>query len=351
MAASFPIRPDQPLRPAETMTGMRTIGLLGATGYTGRLTATEFALRDVAVRLGARNPDRLAAVDGVDSAERVVVDTADPKALAGFLDGLDVVVSTVGPFALYGKPVVDAAVRAGVHYVDSTGEPDFIKYVYETYAGAQTAVVPACGFDYVPGDCGAAVAAAQLDRPAEQVTVGYSIRHMVASRGTARSSIEAIATQSTPRLGRTSIEGRPAIVLPWGEDLTVPLWAPQATVTCAMTAPRLAAAVAPVVGRLAMPALKVGAPLLRRFVERLPEGPSDATRAAAKTRVVATASAGGRSATVAVDVDDVYGFTAVSLVEFALQVDGAGALAPSQAADPTAMLDALSGPLLKWQQL
>src|SRR4051794_35999482 len=99
------------------MAGMRRIGLLGATGYTGRLTATEFALREIDVRLGGRSAERLAHVDGTEGSERVVVDTTDPAALKAFMDGLDVVVSTVGPFSSLGRPVVDAAVAAGVHYL------------------------------------------------------------------------------------------------------------------------------------------------------------------------------------------------------------------------------------------
>lgn len=324
---------------------MRTIGLLGATGYTGKLTATEFALRELPVRLGARNAQRLAAVDGHPDSERIVVDTTDPKALAEFLDGLDVVISTVGPFSLLGKPVVEAAVKAGVHYIDSTGEPNFMQHVYDTYADAPAAVVPACGFDYI-GDLVAAVAAAQLEHPVEQILVGYSVRGMKPSRGTARSSLEAVSAIGGTKLGRTELEGKPAITLPWGEALTVPRWAPQATVTCAIPVPRAARLLAPITAPLLAPTVKLAGPLLRRMVERLPEGPADDMRSAAKTRVTATAGSRGQSVTVGVDISDVYGFTAVALVEFALQVEGAGAMSPAQAVDSEQMLKALEGPLL-----
>src|ERR1700722_8434462 len=93
-----------------TLSGMRKIGLLGATGYTGRLTATEFALSELDVRPGARSAERLKKVDGTEASERVVVDTSDPRGLEGFMTGLDVVISTVGPFTSLGRPVVDAAV-------------------------------------------------------------------------------------------------------------------------------------------------------------------------------------------------------------------------------------------------
>lgn len=324
---------------------MRKIGLLGATGYTGKLTATEFAVREMPVRLGARNAERLAGVDGHPDCERVVVDTTDPGALSSFLDGLDVVISTVGPFSQLGRPVVEAAAKAGVHYIDSTGEPDFMQYVYDTYADEGAAVVPACGFDYI-GDVVAAVAAKQLEHPVERVLVGYTVNGMKPSRGTARSSISAMSAIGGTKLGRTEIEGKPAISLPWGEELTIPRWAPGAVVTCAVSAPKAARALAPLAAPLMAPAIKIAGPLLRRMVERLPEGPTDDVRSSARTRVVATATAQGRSVTVGVDIADVYGFTAIALVEWALQVEGKGALSPAQAVDPEQMLKSLEGSLL-----
>jgi short subunit dehydrogenase-like uncharacterized protein len=332
------------------MSDMRKIGLLGATGYTGRLTATEFALREMDVRLGGRSAERLKNVDGTEGSERVVVDTSDAKALAGFLEGLDVVISTVGPFSVLGRPVVEAAVRAGVHYIDSTGEPGFMRDVYDAFPAAAAAVVPACGFDYLPGDCAASVAAAALGTTPERIVVGYTINKMRPTRGTAMSSLEALVAEPSPRLARMEVEGRPAVGLPWGEDLTIPLWSPGTVVQCAVTAPKVASIIAPLAGSATGPMVRLAAPMLRRLVNRMPEGPTDEVRASAVTRVVATASAGGESKTVGVDVNDIYGFTALALVESALRVEGAGAMAPSQAFDPAAILDAMRGPLLAWQR-
>ncbi len=329
---------------------MRKIGLLGATGYTGRLTATEFALREIPVRLGGRSEQRLAKVDAADGAERMVVDTTDRAALARFLDGLDVVISTVGPFELLGRPVVDAAVAAGVHYVDSTGEPDFMRWAYDAHSAARTAVVPACGYDYVPSDLAARVAADTLDGPAERIDIGYSMRGMKPTRGTARSALGAVLATPDPQIKRSTVNTRPALQVPLGDLLTTGRWAGAATVTANVTVSRAARAIVPVMGPATGPLLKVSAPLLRRLVERMPEGPTDQMRAQAHASVSATANRAGRSATVTVDVNDVYAFTALSLVEFALRVDGAGPMSPAEAVDAKEMLDALTGPLLSWQR-
>ncbi|HVS67445.1 MAG TPA: NAD(P)H-binding protein [Mycobacteriales bacterium] len=329
---------------------MRKIGLLGATGYTGRLTATEFALREIPVRLGGRSADRLSRVDAADGAERVVVDTTDRAALDRFMAGLDLVVSTVGPFELLGRPVVDAAVAAGVHYIDSTGEPDFMTWAYETHSSAVTAVVPACGYDYVPSDCAASVAASMLDGKPERIDIGYSLKGMKPTRGTARSALGAVLAQGNPQIRRSTVNGRPALQVPLGDVLTTGRWAGDATVTANVTVSKAARAIAPVMGPATGPMLKLSAPLLRRLVERMPEGPTDEMRASAKATVSATATRGSQTATVSVDVNDVYAFTALALVEFALKVDGKGPLSPAESVDSAQMLDALTGPLLSWRR-
>ena len=67
--------------------------------------------------------------------------------------------STAGPFALYGTPVVDACVRFGTHYVDITGETPWMREIASRYheraAADGTRIIPACGFDSVPSDLGA----------------------------------------------------------------------------------------------------------------------------------------------------------------------------------------------------
>jgi len=329
---------------------MRKIGLLGATGYTGRLTATEFALREIPVRLGGRSAERLSRVDAVDGSERVVVDTTDRAALDRFMAGLDLVISTVGPFALLGRPVVDAAVAAGVHYIDSTGEPDFMTWVYETHSSAVTAVVPACGYDYVPSDCAAHIAASMVGGKPERIDIGYAMKGMKATRGTARSALGAILAQGNPQIRRSMLAGRPVLQVPLGDLVTTGHWAGDTTVTANVTVSKAARAIAPLMGPATGPMLKLSAPLLQRMVERMPEGPTDEMRANAKATVSATATRGSQTATVTVEVNDVYAFTALSLVEFALKTEGKGPMSPAEAVSSTEMLEALSGPLLSWRR-
>ncbi len=334
----------------------RRIGLLGATGYTGRLTAAELAERGIDARLGARDPRRLAALPATGDAQRVTVDTSDPAQLTAFLDGLDVLITTVGPFARLGEPVLAAAVEAGVAYVDSTGEPEFIAQAYRRYADAPVPVVPACGLDYLPGDCALAVAEADLGGAPDSVRVTYTGRNVRPSRGTARTALDAAAAMGAgARLRATTVdtaEGpRPALVLPWGEDVMVPHRLPGVAVEVAALVPRPVAVAAALSAPLTPAFLRLGEPLLQRLVDRLPAGPPDERRSAARVRVTGEARRGEQLRRVEVEVRDMYRFTAAALVEAAVRVDGAGAMTPAQAFDAAAMLDALSGPRLSWRRL
>ena len=331
----------------------RVVALLGATGYTGRLAAAEFERRGIPHRLGGRSKERLDAVPS--TAERYVVDIADPSSLDAFVDGADVLASCLGPFALHGWPAVEAAVRNGLPYVDSTGEWSFMAEVYRRHRGTGPALVPACGFDYVPGDLGAAIAARELGTPPSEVDVVYQMSGGGTSRGTAKSGL-GMMTSVRPRVGRLTVAGAPsAVTLPWGEQWTVPLHEPQATVRTGFAAPAWAATVGGVAVPLLLPAVRLARPLLDRLVERMPEGPPPEARAETVTSTWSIARAGARQVGVRVQVRDAYGMTARFLVAASQQVTGTGALATAEALDPRAFLDAMAyedeGGSLSWEVL
>jgi short subunit dehydrogenase-like uncharacterized protein len=337
----------------------RSVALLGATGYTGRLVAAELSRRGISHRLGGRSRQRLEAVPS--AADRHVVDTTDPSSLDAFLDGADVLITCVGPFTELGMPVVEAAVRTGTPYVDSTGEFGFMAQVYERFRTAATPVVPACGFDYIPGDLAAAIAVEELGGSADEIDVLYRLRGGKPSRGTARSAVAAMSTAAmTP--SRIVVAGPDgplsAVEVPWGEHVTVPLHVPGARVRSGIVAPDAftrAAALAAPLAPLTTPLTRAAAPLLNKLVDRMKEGPDDETRAKAQALVVAEARSGDRSARVAVHCRDGYGLTARFLVEAAQSIGGTGAQATAEALQPRAFLDAVSGTdangELRWEVL
>lgn len=156
------------------MTDQRIV-LFGATGYTGRLTAEALVRRGASPVLAGRNRDALTELatrlGGLDIA---VADVAEPATVDRLVADGGVLVSTVGPFATWGEPAVEAAIRNGATYLDSTGEPPFIRRVFEEYGPrAQSPLVTAFGYDYVPGNLAAAVALERAGDVATRVDVGY----------------------------------------------------------------------------------------------------------------------------------------------------------------------------------
>ena len=140
------------------------IVVFGATGFTGQLVVRHLAKAAPAgVRwaVAGRSPDKLAAVlrdVGVD-VPIVQADVGDSASLRDMAASTRVVLTTVGPYAQYGAPLVAACVEAGCDYVDITGEPMFVDRICERY-GSQAEdvgirVVSCCGFDSVPHDLGA----------------------------------------------------------------------------------------------------------------------------------------------------------------------------------------------------
>src|SRR3954447_23125712 len=151
--------------------------VLWATGYTGRLSAeclARHAPDGCRWALAARNRGRLeevrthlAATDpGLAELPLLLADSADGDSLADLARSTRVVISTVGPYLLYGGPLVATCADAGTDYVDLTGEPEFVDNMYLEHHDRAVAtgarIVHACGFDSVPHDLGARFTVLQL---------------------------------------------------------------------------------------------------------------------------------------------------------------------------------------------
>jgi len=115
----------------------------GASGYTGRLVCEylrEYNVPFVAAgRDKARIQEAMDKVPGIDTVEHEIIEVAhDVEPLAELFEGARVVLNTVGPFAQYGREVVEACIASGCHYLDTTGEQDWLIICDEEY-GQRTA--------------------------------------------------------------------------------------------------------------------------------------------------------------------------------------------------------------------
>jgi short subunit dehydrogenase-like uncharacterized protein len=142
------------------------IVVFGASGYTGRLVAeylaAEYGGTDLTWAMAGRSLDKLTSVRtemGISDAVALLeVDVDNPASVSEMVDACRVVITTVGPYQLYGDELVKQCAERGTDYVDLTGEPS---WMHETIARFSKAaklsgarIVHSCGFDSIPFDLG-----------------------------------------------------------------------------------------------------------------------------------------------------------------------------------------------------
>ncbi|MEO3861486.1 NAD(P)H-binding protein [Acrocarpospora sp. B8E8] len=183
------------------------IVLFGATGFTGRLTAEALLARGARPLLAGRDPARLSALAASLPIElpTAVADVSRPDSVRRIVESGDVLISTVGPFTRWGEPAIQAVTEAGAIYLDSTGEPSFIKRVFQRYgppaAARGATLITAFGYDYVPGNLAAALALRKAGTEATRVDIGYFVRGNLARRASAGTRASALGMILEPMYG------------------------------------------------------------------------------------------------------------------------------------------------------
>ena len=355
---------------------MSTLAVLGASGYTGRLVVAECVRRGHRPVVIGRDHDRVeAALAGerrnldAEVAEIRTADVTDGRALRDALEGVDLVLTTVGPFVALGRGVLDAAIATGTHYVDCTGEQPFLRWAFgerDTAARAAGVVaVPAAGFDYLPGDLLADLAAGAVPWPRE-VHIAYMVRTPgglpATSAGTRRTVASLLGARGVALVGGEPVEELPgeerrlawfprpvgprhAAGIPGGEPVMVPRHVPDiATVRTYLALPGWQAELMQMGSNLTRwgPARRT----LRAVLERGTGGPPPDRRAATRWGCVAEAAGPEGIARAWAYGHDTYGLTAVAMVAVAEAVlagePAPGVLPPASVAPADALLDTLA---------
>ncbi|MFD6344343.1 saccharopine dehydrogenase family protein [Streptomyces roseolus] len=192
--------------------------LLGATGYTGALVLEALRRRGVRPTVAGRNPTALSApAERSGGLDHLVVDAATPDGLRKHLRRGDVLISTVGPFERFGFPVAQAAADAGAHYLDSSGEVGFVRTLHDRHhqraRGTGAVMLPAFGYDYVPGFLAAALALREAGTAARAVDIGYFATGPIwrgISQGTRTTMRDGITLPSARRRRRVLVDERTA---------------------------------------------------------------------------------------------------------------------------------------------
>jgi len=321
--------------------------LYGANGYTGELCAREAVARGLRPVLAGRRAEAvqpLAAELGL-AARAVPLD--DGAALRAALDGVASVLHCAGPFSLTSRPMVDACLERGVHYLDITGEIEVFEAVFrrEREAVARgVALLPGAGFDVVPSD-GLAARLHEALPEATRLELAFASVGGSWSRGTLVTMLEGARKGSCVRRGGRYVPIRPAslvrtvefepgkprtaVAIPWGDQATAfrTTGIPDITTWAGVGRSQLRAM--RWLGRL-RPLLAIG-PLRRALqaqVRKRVSGPDEATREKARSLLWGRVEApDGTAIEARLSAPEGYRLTAIAAVECARRV-AAGELAP-----------------------
>lgn len=210
--------------------------IYGANGYTGRLIVPVALARGLRPVLSGRDANAVHALAAEHGLESRPVSLDDAAALDRALDGVRVVLHCAGPFSHTSKPMVDACLRAGAHYLDITGEVQVFEACAARDAEAKARgimLLPGTGFDVVPSDCLAAHLAARMPN-AVSLALGFRTLGGL-SRGTALTMAEGLGkpgfirragriTPVPPGFHTRTIDfgdgPKLAVTIPWGDVST-----------------------------------------------------------------------------------------------------------------------------------
>ncbi len=338
----------------------RAVLVFGATGYTGRLTVAELRRRGLPFVLGGRNRaslEKLQREAGPQAAAPVrVADPAQPDSLPALFDPpVGVIINCVGPFTGLGEPVVRAAVEAGVHYLDISGEQAYLHRILTSYDSLARqrgrAVVPACGVEYALTNWAGALAGAGLE-PLNDLWTATATQGVKTSRGTQLSLFEALAKpglgwhDGRPRTRTVGSSARQvnfpppfgpqrAVWAPLGELVTLPRHLQIKTMNAYFALPSSLALGVEMLGPLVSPFSGV----LGKLAGGLARGPKAGEVENSRWAVVAEARSEAGRRRVTLTGPNVYALTATITAWCASQMLGpdytaAGALGPAQAFDP-----------------
>ncbi len=322
-----------------------TFLLYGSYGYTGNLIAEHSLRAGLRPILAGRDETRLRAQAARLNLDYRVIPLSDAAALDDALRAAGLVVHAAGPFVHTWKPMVEACLRTGAHYVDISGEIEEFEAIAPLDAQAKAAgvmLLPGAGFDVVPSDCLAAHVKRRLPSATQLKLFILSVGGGV-SRGTARSAIE-----NMQRAGRVRREGKIVTVPPaWRIEerdfgrgpikLVTVGWGDVSAAYHSTGIPNVEVYMhVPPAAINGLKAMRVVGPLLynkpvkrllQSFLRFQPEGPSEAQRTSGFSLMLAEASDGEAMAASKQRVPEGYQLTMLTTVAIARRIL-AGAFKP-----------------------
>lgn len=168
--------------------------IYGANGYTGELIAREAVRLGLKPTLAGRNKAKVEALAQELGLGYKAFGLDNVDAVSEQLQGFKLVMHCAGPFSATSKPMMEACIKAGAHYLDITGEISVFELAQSLNSQAEKADVVLCpgvGFDVIPTDCVAAALKEALP-DATHLALGFDSKTGL-SPGTAKTSTEGMA--------------------------------------------------------------------------------------------------------------------------------------------------------------
>jgi len=312
---------------------MSEVLIYGAYGYTGRLIVEEACAQGLKPLLAGRDSYKTQTLTAECGLTGLAFDLSDTVALDRALKGRLAVLHCGGPFARTWRPMAEACLRQGVHYLDITGEIEVFEALAALNQPARAAgimLLPGVGFDVVPTDCLAAHLKQRLPT-ATQLTLAF-MGGGGFSRGTRRTMLEGLglgglvrrdgriqrvaAAWKTRRVDFGAGGLRTTVTIPWGDVATAfhSTGIPNIETYAAMPAAQIRLLrMSRYLGWLFQSSLVQGQ--LRRRLDRERPGPSAATRSRTGSFIWGEArDPGGRCVVSRLSCANGYSFTARSAV-------------------------------------
>ena len=303
--------------------------LYGATGYSGRVILDELLRQGVRPTLGGRDEGKVAPLAERHGLPYRVASLQDSERLQAMLHDVRVVLHAAGPFSATAHLMVAACLRAGAHYLDITGEPTVIERLATRHAEARrrrTMILPGIGFDVVASDCLAAHVAARVPG-ARRLTLAIRGLELM-SRGSALSFVEQAGQPVLVRRGGALTPVPPGelerdfdfgdgprrcVNVSWGDVVTAYYSTGIPDIEIYFEPPPLFRA-ALLASRFAGPLATTGPwqVWLKMHADFLPEGPTEAQRAAVRVVLLAEVEGSGRRASARLHTPQSYSFTGLS---------------------------------------
>ena len=201
---------------------MPTWMIYGANGYMGELIAREAKARGLHPILAGRNARALSKLGQELGCDTRIFDLRDPAVTMQQLTGVAAVLHCAGPFSVTIRPLLDACLRTGTHYLDITGEIAVFEAIFgraEEVKQARIIALPGVGFDVVPTDCLAAFLKRQLP-DAIHVRLAFASKYGRLSRGTTKTLIGVLGQGYLMRQDSHIIEVAPRLAqIPFGDQV------------------------------------------------------------------------------------------------------------------------------------